>query len=605
MAREHVMLMNRTFKSAVHVGVAWSSLTCGLLALCTTHIACGPCLSTEDGNCQTSTSTGGNGTGGGDTGGNGTGGVATGGGGSGGGNVDVGWTEFQESPDTLKIYVSNSDGNDANDGSTPEKAVKTLGKGKSLLRDGQPDWMLLKRGDTWNETLGNWQKSGRSETERMLVSSYGNAAARPFIKTGKDTALSALSGNLAHIAFVGMHLYAHTRDPDSAEFASLEGSEGIRWLTTTDDLLFEDVMVQYYAGSNFTIQGNISNFKLRRSIIADSYNAAGKSHSNGIYIQDVKGVLIEENLFDHNGWNTHTKLAGMGTGPTIFNHNVYVQVTCENLTFRGNITTRASSHGFQARPGGIVDDNLIVDNPIGFSYGLVEGGSDPKPGGVTGHVGGNIVRDAGDISANLPRGIGAQIGNIQSATIENNIFAHDKSVEAYGSTIELTRKQSPQIPDEKIQNLTIRKNVLYDWRGGIRFATGALTAVVIAENDVQSPLRPATLAYYFNMGFNSGTAFDTNHWFSAEAVGNWFTININKQSFAEWQMTSGEKGATNTAIMYVDSERKLSTYHASIGQAATFDAFLAEARKQTRLNYRLEYAAQGPIAYIRAGFAKK
>lgn len=604
------MLTNRTSKSTFHVGIAWGSLTCGVLALCTIDIACGPCLQTEDGNCNTSSGaggegTGGNSTGGNGTGGNGTGGAATGGGGSGGGNPDMGWTEFKESPDTLKIHVSNSDGDDANDGSTPEKAVKTLAKGKSLLRDGQPDWMLLKRGDIWNEALGTWQKSGRSATERMLVSSYGNAAARPLIKTGKDTALSALSGNLSHIAFVGMHFYAHTRDPDSAEFTGLQGSEGVRWLTTTDDLLFEDVMVQYYAGTNLTIQGNISNFKLRRSIIADSYNASATSHSNGIYLQDVKGILIEENLFDHNGWNTNAKLAGMGTGPTIFNHNAYIQVTCQDLTFRGNITTRASSHGFQARPGGIVDDNLIIDNPIGFSFGLVEGGSNPKPGGVTGHVGGNVVRDAGDITAALPRGIGAQIGNIQSATIENNIFAHDKSAESYGVTIELGRKQNPQVPDEQIQNLTIRKNVLYDWRGGIRFSTGALTAVVIEENDVQSPLRASTLAYYFNMGFDAGTSYAMNHWFSIEAVGSWFLINTTPQSFAQWQMTSGEKGATNTALMYVDPERKISTYHESLGQPGTFDAFLAEARKQTRLNYRHEYTAQGPIAYIRAGFVKK
>jgi hypothetical protein len=473
-----------------------------------------------------------------------------------------------------------------------------------LLRDMMPDWMLLKRGDVWNETLGNWQKSGRSETERMLVGTYGDDPERPLIKTGTETALSALSGNLAHLAFVGMHFYAHTRDPDSAEFKGATGNEGIRWLAQTDDLLFEDIMVQYYAGTNMTIQGNISNFKLRRSIIVDAYNQASISHSNGIYIQDVKGVLIEENFFDHNGWNTNAKLAGLGTGPTIFNHNAYIQVSCSDLTFRGNITMRASSHGFQARPGGTVENNLVIDNPIGFSYGLVEGSADPKLGGVTGIVAGNVIRDSGDISAMNPRGIGIQVGNIKSAMIENNILAHDKSAEAYGAAMEFTRKSNPQIPDEKIQNLTVKDNIIYDWRGGIRISTGALTAVTFSNNDIQSPLRGTALVLFFNMGFNAGSLFAGNRWFSSEAPNNWFTLNGMNQSFTQWVTTSGEQGATNTLVDYLEEERKLGSYHGTLGKEATFDAYIAAAREQTRLNYQVAYTAKGPIDYIRAGFGK-
>jgi len=588
------MLMNRIFWPSMRIGA-----TVSLFALCGVTAGC-PELETTGSTSSSSgqSSSGGNsgGSGGGDTGGNG--------GGGGGGTVDTGWTEFIESADTKKIYVSSSTGDDANDGSTPEKAVKTLTKGKSLLRDMMPDWMLLKRGDVWTESFGNWQKSGRSETERMLVTTYGDDPKRPLIKTGTETALSALSGTLAHIAFVGMHFYAHTRDPDSAEFKGAAGNEGIRWLTTTDDLLFEDVMVQYYAGTNMTIQGAITNFKLRRSIIVDAYNQASISHSNGIYIQDVKGVLLEENVFDHNGWNNNAKLAGLGTGQTIFNHNVYVQVTCEDLTIRGNITTRASSHGFQARPGGIVENNLVIDNPIGFSFGLVEGSANPKPGGVTGTVAGNVIRDAGDISATNPRGIGMQVGNIQSATIENNILAHDKSAEAYGAAMEFTRKAQPQVPDEKIQNLTVKDNIIYDWRGGIRISTGALTAVAFSNNDIQSPLRGTALVLYFSMGFNAGSSYSGNHWFTSEAAGNWFTVNGMNQSFAQWLTTSGEQGATNMLVDYLDEERKLGSYHGTLNKEATFDAYMAAVRQQNRMNYQIEYTAKGPIDYIRAGFGK-
>ncbi len=552
---------------------------------------------------------GGEGNAGGSNGSTGVGGGSAGNGGSagsGGGTTfdpNAGWTEFKESADTIKVYVSSTDGNDTNDGSAPEKAVKTLAKGKSILRDGKPDWMLLKRGDVWTEALGTWSKSGRSAAEPMVVMTYGDAVERPLLKTGAEVALSALSGTLAHLAFVGLHFYAHTRDPDSTEFQSDMGSEGIRWLTPTDDLLFEDMMVQYYAGTNFTIQGAITNFKLRRSIVVDSYSGAG--NSEGIYLQDVNGILVEENLLDHNGWNDSPKLAGKGTGPTIFNHNMYVQVSCDDVTIRGNISTRAASHGFQARAGGIVENNLVIDNPIGFSFGRVEGGADPRPGGITGHVSGNVVRDAGDISASLPRGVAVQIGNIASAVVEDNIITHDKSAEAFGSAIELSRKTSPTVPGESIKNLEIKNNIIFDWRGGFQFSTSALENVTITNNDVQASVRAARLVFFYNMGFSAGTAFSGNHWFSIDTPTNWFLINLENQAYDKWLMTSGEMGSSNTMITYPDPQRTLGKYQGSIMQTPTFDAYLAEARKQSRKNYRYEYTAYGPLGYIREGFGKK
>src|SRR5215208_1350183 len=64
-----------------------------------------------------------------------------------------GWTEVTPSSDTRTIYVSNSTGSNDNDGLSPDTAVQTVAKGASLLRDGMPDWLLLKRGDSWQESL--------------------------------------------------------------------------------------------------------------------------------------------------------------------------------------------------------------------------------------------------------------------------------------------------------------------------------------------------------------------------------------------------------------------------------------------------------------------
>ncbi|HRI63058.1 MAG TPA: hypothetical protein PK156_02440 [Polyangium sp.] len=534
------------------------------------------------------------------TGGQGGGGFGGEGGSGGSSTPAVEWTEFKESPDTQKVYVSSSDGDDANDGSVPEKAVKTIAKGISLLRDGMPDWMLLKRGNVCLESLGEWTKSGRSETEPMLVSSYGDELTRPILKTGAKIGISTTTGPLQHIAFVGFHLYAHTRDPD-AQFMSATGAPGIQWLAPSLDILFEDLLIESYSSGNLYLKANMANIRVRRSILVDSYNTSGESQ--GLYAESIKGLLIEENVFDHNGWNTTANLMSMAN-PTISNHNLYVQSNCDEVTIRGNLSTRSSSHGVQARAGGEVSGNLVLDNPVGISFGLVSDTWDPKIGGIVGTVQGNFIADSGDVDAINTGGIGLQIGNIQSATIEDNILAHDASASTASIALDIRRKTNPLVADEKVQNLMIRNNIVYDWRGGIRFGTSALMAVSIQNNDVQQPVRASEVVNYYGTSYSVETTYAGNHWFSIANPGSWFTIGANSQAFDQWVMTSSEQGATNTAVTYMDTARRLAEYHQSLGKTATFDAYMAEVRQQSQKNWRVEYTTKAALAYLRQGFGK-
>lgn len=537
------------------------------------------------------------------TGGQGGEGGSGGAGGSGGsGPPQIEWTTFKESADTQKVYVSSADGDDANDGSAPDKAVKTLAKGISLLRDGMPDWMLLKRGNVWLESLGEWKKSGRSSTEPMVVMTYGDDEARPILKTGAMSGITAIAGPLGHLAFVGLHFYAHTRDPEIADYMGANGGPGIQWLASSDDLLFEDLLVQSYAISNIQLKASMSNVRVRRSILVDAYSI--NDNAQGLYAEDVSGLLIEENVFDHNGWNTHPSLMGFAP-PTVNNHNLYVQVTCDDVTIRGNLSTRAASHGIQARAGGNVTGNLILENPVGLAFGLVPDSWDPKAGGVKGTVAGNVIRDAGDVDASNPGGIGIQLGNIQSAMVDDNILAHDASMAASSIAIDIRRKLSPQVADEKVQNLTIQNNIIYDWRGGIRFSTSALVGVKIQNNDVQQRVRPSELVNYFGASFSPETTYAGNHWNSMASAGDWFIIGAMNQSYDQWLVTSGEKGATNSVVLYTDTDRNLASYSQTLGKEATFAAYMTEVRKQSQKNWRVEYVTKTPIAYIRQGFGKK
>jgi hypothetical protein len=362
-----------------------------------------------------------------------------------------GWTAFTPSADTHTIYVSNRSGKDTNDGRSERLPVKTIAKGVSLLRDGYPDWLLLKKGDTWTDEGFSWFfNSGRSAREPMLISSYGTGA-RPLIKTrstspaiGSFGAGGNRGGNF--IALVGIEFYAYTRDPSSPDFiASGAGNkqQGVFFLNPSSWVLVEDCKLSFYADDLAFEMGPAQYVALRRNIIVDAYSA--DSHSQGIFADNVVKLLLEENIFDHNGWNDSA-----GASATIFNHNVYLQGLAYSpktvsgpAIIKGNIIANASSHGVQLRGGGEVTDNLFVHNPIGL---LVL-----SPASVSD----NVFLSGNDIAASIPRGFAIDanppIGPIQ---ITNNIVAHEDSSGRVGHGIALNAGTA---------DVTADNNIIYKW----------------------------------------------------------------------------------------------------------------------------------------------
>lgn len=155
-----------------------------------------------------------------------------------------GWTVFNGTPGTgtcgdatstytgtCVVYVANA-GNDSTCKaqplpvtSTPAYPCATPAKAQSLLRNGSPDWMLLRKGDSWNggmngPTGGTWTRTGgRSAVEPMLISSYGTGA-RPLFKTnGVDTSCYNTTANRGqYMAIVGIECYNDATDPTSPTY---------------------------------------------------------------------------------------------------------------------------------------------------------------------------------------------------------------------------------------------------------------------------------------------------------------------------------------------------------------------------------------------------
>ncbi|HTF88644.1 MAG TPA: hypothetical protein VK843_09560 [Planctomycetota bacterium] len=516
-----------------------------------------------------------------------------------GGGVVNGWTRFQASVDTRRVFVSNTSGNDQNDGLSPATAVRSLAAGKALMRHGYPDWMLLERGSVWHESLGQWIASGRSPAEPMLISTYGASPLRALLETGTEGGIRTNGGNgspatIDNLAVVGLHFHA-------SAYTGGGDCIGAQMLQPGSHILFEDCEFQGYSG-NLVFQGyggRHKDFSLRRSVIIDAYaiHSIG-GHSQGLYAYAVDGLLIEENLFDHNGWNESVP----GAGADIFSHNLYIDNDNTAVTVRGNIIANASSHGMQLRPGGSVVNNVFVRNSIALSVG---GGNNPEVAGVVANVVGNVILDGKNIDAANPRGWGLWFANIASGRVRHNLIANN----TLGSQPNVMTLCGTHVGDTHssigVHNLAIQRNVLFNWAGSIRIEGDSwqVSNVSLSGNDVQSTNSSDCLIE--EPVANSTVSLNSfrNRFFSQLAPTNACAmIGSVAHPLSYWFGQIGDTTSTIQQVGYAQPNRSAATYNGVLGGPSTLDAFLQQARQQASRNWRPEYSAVSLARYMRAGF---
>ena len=514
-------------------------------------------------------------------------------------SVDVdgnGFTIVTPSADTRKIYVSSSFGNDNNSGLSPVSPVKTIAKGESLLRDGMPDWLLLKRGDTWNEGLTNqwndWQKSGRSTDEPLLVSAYGRGA-RPLLKTGPFSGIFTLADAENYVDIMGIEFYADTRDPNSPSYTGdTTGLVGMNFLTNGNSYswLIEDCKISFY-NAGIVFAGSFHDITIRRNIIVDSYSTT--AHSSGIYAGNgTLGLTIEENVLDHNGWNEQIA----GAEATIFNHNIYLAEATKGVVVRYNIIANASSHGLQARGGGHIYGNLFINNPIGVLVAIGQGGT-----GYGDYVNDNVFVGSATING-MRRGNAIDINGANNLTISGNI-AYSSSQSSGGGI---------NVHDaEGINGLTIENNIVHGWYRAMTFdptlipggvGTHALNGVTI-RNNKYSAIYCAQVIDHYGAYSPSAESWQGNTYSDINDPSGWFTIQGVSTSLNTWLSTIDRTGSS-VPPTYADPTRNIATYNATLGGTGTDNAFLAQARLQSWQNWRTPYTAQAAIRYILEGFYK-
>jgi len=451
----------------------------------------------------------------------------------------TGWTVLEPSIDSLLVYVSSSTGNDANSGLSATSPKKTLAAGHALLRNANPDWLLLKRGDVWNGESLDWKKSGNGPLRKTVLASYGEGA-RPMIRNGQFQYGEAAALN--HFAIVGIDFYASINDPSSSDFQS--GSvptTGIQILAdSANDLLVEDNRVRFYQ-TNIQIRrvggGSrlITNVSVRRNISADAA-------AFGILLTWLEYSLLEENTFERCGWARRSK----------FLHDAYVKEN-RSFTARGNIFSRGGNMGLkfsadnlEASTDFVIEDNLFYLSALGIGHSSGPTGFDPtiRVSHRNGRVNRNIFLSPGKTlpyNSTETQTLASLIASVENLELDSNIFIHNDQYQDTGQAFGFSR-------EERVANVTVSNNKIFNWLSNTFNSTGS-------------------------------------------HMKNWDTVD------GLTQINNFPTGVT-----YPDPGRNLATYNSSLGGSASGEAFLLRSTQLSRTNWDSRYTAKKFNNYIRAGF---
>ncbi len=521
-----------------------------------------------------------------------------------------GWTQFAPSADSRIIYVSAMSGNDATgqfyapndpqiggDVYMPTGTIlafSTISAAKAQLRSGFPDYLLFKSGETWaNQNFGTMNISGRNINEPLVIGNYGPGV-RPQILTGDLNGIELIGGNNSHFALTGLYFKPHTLGSGDSPSAFLTFSEFSNiWIENCAIDAFPGCIIAHSPNSDPT--GEVrTKLDVRRTIVTDGA-AYGTLPSQPIFLNNINGILFDECVLDHNGWNV-----AIGSFPTAFKHNTYFQVKNSNVVFKKNIVARASATGIGMRCGGTVDDNLVLENVNNIQFGTSESTINWPTESVTGSLTNNVVIGARNESFDPGRAI--FIAKAANVLVQNNI------IKDYANTVLYTNAMTAT---DGYANLNIQANKIYNWcqnipfgpgtfygnNNGIQMGIGAIGTSSINNNHVQQ-LNPgggcAAASSYPNC------VFSNNKYFS-QTVNNSFQSG--SISYATWLAQSGETGSMFTQVSYPEPGRNISTYMASLGLSGGLPEFMAGARLLSKGNWDTDYTATVVTDYIRAGFA--
>jgi hypothetical protein len=338
-----------------------------------------------------------------------------------------GWTDFSAQPGALVIHVSSS-GDDAAPG-TASAPKRTIAAGLAMLRDGEPDWLLLRRGDTFVLPAPlTWNRTGPAAGVEgwMRLGAYGNEEdPRPVIDTGDQGGILLNPGfqstkQIRKVAFSDIHLRASTRI--NAPASAMTAPPGVQVIASQfqgtgaafSRLLFENVMIQGY-GLGFNASAiALEHPTIRRSIFHYIFTPDGAVGGAQGWIGAPNGAILEDNVFYQ---IQSDDIPGVVTSAySEFLHSAYIPAEATDIHTHGNIVVKATEALMQ-RAGGTYSRNVGVNCRVGGVLGQTWGVT-PTPGGVNVLFEESLILNAFEQPFFL--------GNTASGTVRENLIIRDR-----------------------------------------------------------------------------------------------------------------------------------------------------------------------------------
>jgi hypothetical protein len=413
-----------------------------------------------------------------------------------------------------KVRLSKCIGEDAN-------GFPTYG---NVSPSGFPDWVLLRRGDSFTENpIFNHPNSGEPTEYNLggllggpLQANQGWRQDQNRIHLGTGDHCGRSSNEPAVITAWGDQ---NNPLPILLDYTLGGGTKHVRvvsvnftrflnygWSTnniTAGDILIEDCKMRQILTMPFFRVSFDTGLTIRRCVVSGSYLASNHNSGMFLYRSDAK-ILIEECVFDKNGYKedpfnattwTGNLISGLsvgglpaGTGVqptrTYYDRNMYLS-SYASLTLRGNIISRGGGgSSVQMREGGTVDRNLFIWNET--ALGMTHPQADPLK-----HKGGLVINNVAlhDDHFLPPGGWGGGLstggGNNDVAVLDNNIVAHFHRGNNGGQSLGINGKSYYSATESSSQLMRgiVKNNVVYrEFGEGFSNTQGIAAGIRVMDN---------------------------------------------------------------------------------------------------------------------------
>jgi hypothetical protein len=313
------------------------------------------------------------------------------------------------------------------------------------VTDGEGDQILIAQGTSYRAGLSSMEgKSGYSPMYPTVIESYdpadptnqakyGQATGnnRPVLNTGGTTTQMFVFGSVApkYLAVRGLDFNpGNVPDAEISLFATATG--------TVDYILFENDIFRYTAlgfnAGNSAGGVRSQKFILRNCSLYGEYSLTNGVGSQGLYISNVDGITLEDNVFWHNGWKVGASRSDPGSagGATIFNHPIYAQNDTRNMVARRNVFIDTATDGGNLKGGGTYTQNLSIRNPQAAAAGGGTNYNTAAPNGVHIEIAYNAAIGGGQVST-LVQGAydwgWSAVNGTSDSSVHHNVLARSSS----------------------------------------------------------------------------------------------------------------------------------------------------------------------------------